>query len=103
MSIEQLVSEWHELVEELRMGYDRILYEWDNDLGTRQLIEERLTELPEARRARLVPEIERLDKEYLSLTRPRKRPMRVLKGWWYDRVPVHPGSELAQEMEAEGE
>ena len=100
--IDAVLSEWRGFVAEIRSGYDGSIYEFDNDLATRRLLEEALSESP-SEAASYLHEVRVLDEEFLALTRERKKPMKLLKGWWYNRVPLNPGPELHGDLLANDE
>ena len=102
-AIEDLVAAWEKFVQRVRQGYSRSTYEYDNDLAVRGQLERKLPQLSPVEEQTWRLKVALLDSEFMSLTRDRKRPLKVLRGWWYNRVPLQPGPELEADFIADDE
>ena len=89
-----LVQRWEHFVREVERGYDLTIYDYTNDLQTRD-------ELARANDATVEP----LDARFRATTRPASRPLPGAPddaAWWWTRVPLRPSGELAADIKAEG-
>jgi len=95
--ITDLLEEWTKLVTQLQLGYNWSIYEYDNDLAVRDFLEEAIR--GRMQNDPLRGRVEVVDQLFRDITRPRKRPQKVLTGWWYTRIPTNPGPELQRDIE----
>lgn len=101
-----LLHAWASFVRRVETGYALSIYDYTNDLSTRDLLEEALPNLPlaegEASRARL----SEWDLRYEQATRPSVRPLAPgiqdgARAWWF-RIPLRLGGELESDLRDEG-
>jgi hypothetical protein len=94
-----VVDTWRSLVELCERGYDDNIYEYDNDLAIRDLIEKLLTDsrlsaFPESQWFRA--EIGPIDDRFRALLQA--EPLDSARPWWRGRIPRRAGAELAEDF-----
>ena len=96
-----VVGAWRDFVDECERGYAMSIYEYDNDLSDRLLIErllhdEQLAAMPELDWVRA--EVEELDRRFRELLLPVLLPHRSAERWWAAHPPRRGGAELAADI-----
>lgn len=105
-SLNQLISQWLYFVREVERGYNDSIYEYTNDLSTRDLLAEIEAILTIAGQEQLGTVLKGLDDQFRSATVPTTKPVRgepeqQLPWWWY-RIPSKIVGELEDDLRAEG-
>ncbi|TWD73102.1 hypothetical protein FB561_6987 [Kribbella amoyensis] len=94
-----VVGEWEDFVESCTEGYLDDIYEFNNDLDIRALIERLLNDRNLARFQQMGwvrAQVSEVDEKYRAILRPEiDRPTRP---WWEARLPRLAGAELAEEF-----
>ncbi len=106
VSLEWLFQRWSDFVIQLENGYRDSIYEYTNDLSTRDLIQDVWVELPESVRQKLVQILEPLDARYKKATREAEHPLSSTlteksRYWWF-RIPKKAGKEFENDFRSEG-
>ena len=107
MNFPQLLSQWRRFVLAVEEGYQLTIYDYTNDLSTRDLLEKMVQQAPCGLLSRLKAQLAEWDRRFLAATRRVKRPLLpALEGepldWWWYRVPKKPGRELLEDLRQEG-
>jgi len=106
MAFDKLIHDWARFVTTVERGYVQSIYEYTNDLSTRDLIQEILDKVPSKLRLKLLASIEPWDQRFFASTKPVDKPVRLnRKGKaapWHVRVPMNPGLELEKDLRSEG-
>jgi hypothetical protein len=96
-----LVLAYEAFVESLRSGYQGNLYEYSNDLGVRDLLENRRSERDVAV---MWERVERGDETLRSTLRPTERPISgdppASRFWWWGYPPE--SAELMEDLKRDG-
>jgi hypothetical protein len=103
VTLELLLERWTNFVTAVEGGYADSIYEYTNDLATRDLIERIARAAPETVGRKIDAAVAPIDERFLAVTRVASRP--VPGGGnerWSARIPNVPGSELAEDLRAEG-
>ena len=105
-TLESLVDRWHATVAEVEAGYSLTGYDYADDLGTRDLIEEILTMVVPSVRDKVVTEsLGTADHRFLEATRELGRSLtlggKARNGWWWKRAPKDLTGELAADILAD--
>ena len=105
-TIEGLVQSWRSLIEEIKHGYSMSIYDYTNDVSTRQLLEGLLGRCPIRVQQRLIEILQEPDGEFLQLTElPRlSEQCPNLPGLANDRwarIPKSPTGELLKDLQAD--
>jgi hypothetical protein len=82
LSIGEILGTWSAFVQEIERGYKLTIYDYANDLMTRDLLDEIIERLPPRVRDELAADVEQWDDRYRLATRP-----------W--SVPILPGPDVA--------
>ena len=85
------------LVEQVEAGYDDTIYDWQNDLDSRKVIQQAIDALPEDLGQRLADRVRPWDERFQAATRPAKQPY-WSGGWWAERVPTRLGPILRADL-----
>src|SRR3954451_16246236 len=75
VTFDGLLRDWSVLVSRLEREYDTSIYEYANDLDTREILEEVLGSAPVDLRPRLAATLRRLDNRFMGATRPVDHPV----------------------------
>jgi hypothetical protein len=75
VSFDNLLGQWQAFVSEVEAGYTMSIYDYANDLSTRDLIEDVVRRTPSSLQAVLRAEIEPWDDRYRLATRPSDTPI----------------------------
>lgn len=96
-SLRRLLGNWETFVRDVESGYSLTIYDYENDLSTRDLLEEVMTAGSSIRR-KLADLIGPLDERFKAATI--QNPARVIEAgaWWQNRVPRNPAGELAEDL-----
>ncbi len=92
------------LVEEVEHGYGLSVYEYTNDLGSRDLLAEIREEAPPPLRETIDAALQPWDRRYDHATRWVGQPLRgeSERGWWWFRTPAKLRLELETDLRSEG-
>jgi ribosomal protein L16 Arg81 hydroxylase len=106
LSLQKLLDRWSRVVAQVEQGYEYSIYEYTNDLSVRDLLEEILSETPQALRGKLAQAIQVWDDRFLEATRRVEKPLAStatcdLSHWWF-RIPKSLEEELSEDLQAEG-
>lgn len=102
----KLIDDWNRFVAAVENGYTYSIFEYTNELGGRNIIEQILTQISPTGRVEIQRMVEPLDSRFMNATRMLQQPLRRMPkgnpGWWYYRVPRILNDELSQDLVAEG-
>lgn len=104
-SLNELIGDWASLVTAIERGYDDSIYEYTNDLGVRDQLEDLIQAAPSGLRAKIQGAVAPLDARFTTATEQAARPLSAASGqlpaWWH-RVPARRTGELADDLDALG-
>lgn len=101
--IRKLLSKWKRFVREVAQGYEFSIYDFENDLSVRDIIDSLVDDHPSG--ASLTEELSRIDDRYREITRPVDSPPWAYPrdenepGWWWFRIPQRLQGELSRDIE----
>ncbi len=105
-SLDDLIARWSSLTAEVEKGYNDSIYEYTNDLGTRDLLARINSELSEDGQNKLASMLAPLDDRFLLATIPLSQSIRAgkdeLSAWWWYRAPRKLTEELKKDLVKEG-
>jgi hypothetical protein len=103
-SLGALLNDWSRFVTEVERGYRDSIYEYENDLSVRDLLERVVTAASPGLRAKLERAVADDDRRFRAATEETDRPLRALGDppWWWRRVPTRLVGELADDLESYG-
>jgi hypothetical protein len=120
-SLRFLSRSWERLSREVESGYDDSIYEYLNDIGSRDVLQVLISSLPESLSQPVAASIEASDDRFLASTIPvpsgkylgagiihidAPPPIDSVPGgpskWWYTRVPARPGEQLRKDLASSG-
>jgi len=100
-----LVGRWKKTVSEVECGYRLTLYDYENDLGVRSILETLVQSVPVEIADRIREALESLDRRFNAATEPYPPgllPRSVThEEWWYFRKPLILGGELIKDWKSE--
>jgi hypothetical protein len=96
-SLAGLIRAWNELVAQVEAGYDWSIDEYWNDLTCREQLA-RIEQAAPAVADWLNQELQDPDERFRAATRESGRPQPEAK-WFMNRIPRHPGPELARDVD----
>lgn len=104
VSVDGLVNDWSRFIAAVERGYDNCVYEYENDLSVRDLLEEVITAAPESVRRKIRDVLAPWDRRFDEATLPTSRPLlpsvdQRPPGWWWFRLPRRRTDELAHEWQ----
>lgn len=106
LSLDQLLTTWCSFVERIERGYGNSIYEYTNELSSRDVLEEILVSAPATARTELLGHLRPWDDRFERSTRPVS--VAVAPGvpknaasWWY-RVPRLLAGELEADLHSQG-
>jgi hypothetical protein len=103
LSLDSYIREWEAFVGEIEKGYDLTIFDYTNDLATRDILQTILHLLSEPGRVMLEGVLEPLDRRFLTTTREIKEPLRGEdRSFWWVRIPKVLVGELKGDLESEG-
>ena len=94
MTIRQLFKKWEQLVSEVERGYHMTVYDYTNDLSSRDIIERTMQDVSEDTRARIADIVGPLDERFKRCTETISDPLMSRDGFWWRRVPLGLASEF---------
>jgi len=108
--VEGLLAAWEKTAQQVERGYPLGLDDYLNDLDGRQLLEDVLKEVPEARTPDVADRLHRADARMRGAVRRVDECLwgsRVAEAegwnaddeWWYFAIPRSPGAELSADLE----
>ena len=97
-----LLKKWDCFVTRIEEGYRLTIDDYTNDLSIRDLLQEILEVIPN--NTELKKWIGELDGRFIGGTKKVEFPLLPLMnrpkvGWWWFRIPLHPGDELKKDLE----
>jgi len=103
LTLEQLIAEWEQFVSTLKKCYPFSIYDYQNDLSIRDLLQEILEQSPSSIREKIIRTVSPLDEQFKQLTYKINSPL--LDGinpryWWWYRFPKNAGNELRDTVES---
>ena len=91
-----LVRKWEAFVDEVERGYELTIYDYENDLDTRDTLERLAVAVPGDLAGRLREALAPADERFRQATRDFPQGLRAAPaGWWYFRQPRKLTGELA--------
>ncbi len=87
VSLRGLLTRWSGFVAEVERGYELTVYDFTNDLSTRDHIEEVLTALPGELQVRLAAKVKQTDERFMAATEGVVKALRDRPHEWWKRVP----------------
>jgi len=101
VTLDSLLAEWKQFVSEVEQGYALFVYEYLNDLTTRDLVEELLDSVPKSLQKKIAISVQPLDARFKAATEPDddsrlSRYFRVRAKWWWRRIPTKLVGSLAE-------
>lgn len=106
-SLNRLLQQWSYFVSRVEQGYEETIYEYINDLSSRDALEEVLLKVPPSLSEKLLVLIQPLDERFNNVTQEVERPLlpsatgELPAHWWF-RVPKMLGAELENDLRSEG-
>jgi len=105
-TFDDLLKRWSNFVTATELGYEDSIYEYTNDLATRDVIQRVLLGIPESLSAKVIEIVQCDDDRFLQATRKIERSLADRKSfedspWWF-RVPRKMSDELRNDLESEG-
>lgn len=106
LSLKGLLESWKSFVERVEQGYQNSIYEYTNDLSTRDLLQKIVLGVSSTVRSELLKVLEPWDDKFYGATREIVRPLlpgpheEKLNGWWF-RVPHKMGDDLKNDLLAD--
>lgn len=103
ITLDSLLTEWDHFVCEVEQGYPLDVYEYTNDLSTRDLIDELLASISKSAQKKLVKYVRPVDERFKRATLPDEgsrlsRFIRPWEGWWWQRIPEKLVGTLASDL-----
>jgi len=95
-----LLVTWDLFVHEIEAGYSLSIYDYDNDVESRILLEKTIRALPAEAGQEILDQVEKSDEMFYRLTRPVTRRlgnMNEIERKWLSRIPV----DLSEDMKAD--
>jgi hypothetical protein len=106
LSLDGLIDRWGCFAVQVEQGYNLTIYDYTDDLSTRDLLEDILNQVPAPLRKRLLAQIEAWDNRFRQATTESERPLRPRRAgaprWWWFRIPKKIDGELGADLRAEG-
>ena len=95
LTLYQLIDKWSQFGSDLEMGYFFLIYDYQNDLSTREILQEIIAMAPESIQEKILRELLPIDKRFQQLTREMPYPiLGDYRGWWWYRIPRKTGHEF---------
>jgi hypothetical protein len=105
LSLTDLIGRWEKFATQVLEGYDDSIYEYTNDLSTRDLLQEIANASALPLRVKLLNTLHKYDERFKQATREVPRPLirnsKVGLNWWQSRIPVKLRSELEADLRSE--
>ena len=104
--IRSSIEAWERFVsQEVELGYEFTIYDYLNDLGLRDDIQEILETLSPEGRLQVASLVEPIDRRFRRATRYVRRSVwypaeRRSRYWWYHRIPKRMGEDLRRDLRA---
>lgn len=93
------VERWQRVVESVE-GYAFSIYDYDNDIGIRQYIQDTVSDCPIEIQVKVWAALRSSDLAFFAATQSFDRPRYPL-GSWHRRLPSRPGEELVSDIASE--
>ncbi|MCB9451898.1 MAG: hypothetical protein H6672_10690 [Anaerolineaceae bacterium] len=104
ISLDQLLGRWSNFVAHVEAGYNDSIYEYINDLSTRDILDELIEEVPQPIKDKLDTYLQPLDERFTNATITTERILLKEKAanqaHWL-RIPKIRGSELEDDLRSE--
>jgi hypothetical protein len=105
-TIGSLVATWAKFVQEVERGYECSIYDYTNDLSTRDLLDEVIDSVPVTLGKEIEEELQQWDDRYRLATRPSDKPLfpgpDVAQRPRWRRIPRNLRGELLEDLRSEG-
>jgi hypothetical protein len=101
LTLNHLLQQWSSFVASVERGYDATIYDYANDLSSRDLLHEILTGAPPSLQGKLLPLIRSWDERFERASEPAARvllPGKELSAWWWFRIPRGISTDLRHEF-----
>jgi hypothetical protein len=102
LSLEHLLERWSNFVREVGRGYADSIYEYTNDLSTRDILETVVQQAPQPLHDGLNAILNPIDVRYNELTQVIQRSLGSSQNPWWFRIPKNLSDELKDDLQAEG-
>jgi hypothetical protein len=107
LTLDSLVEIWKNFVHEVEEGYPGSIYDYTNDLSTRDILQIIIDQCSSPIREKILSVISNWDSQFIKATWELDRPLLPSKKdknqkWWWFRVPTKPGYELGNDLKLEG-
>jgi hypothetical protein len=105
LTFDGLLRRWSTFVAQVEQGYSDSIYEYTNDLSTRDVLQEVLEAVDEPLRQKLTALVQPIDQRFEQTTREIGRPLtggKTPEGRWWLRIPQRLSGELEDDLRSEG-
>lgn len=95
------IENWDKIVSEIKDGYQFGIEDYANDIDTRHILGEIISELSPEGQARALAMLEPIDERFRQVTRPFDKSIHgevQVSEWWYFRIPNVMGEELSDDL-----
>ncbi len=104
-TVKSLLNSWERFILIIKEGYDDSIYEYENDLSSRDLLQRIIDESTNPLHDKLIKIIGEMDEDFVKFTIKVNKPIVNIKegkGWWWCRIPQKMGEELKNDLLFEG-
>lgn len=106
ITLDALLTSWKDFVLEVESGYSYSIYEYFNDLSTRNILQEIIERLNDSLGSRIEGVIRSYDERFMTASEPAVKSLYPDKNTetslWFERIPVSRGQEFEQDLISEG-
>jgi hypothetical protein len=106
ISLKYLLQKWDEFTSSVEEGYNYSIYDYTNDLSSRDLLEKIIINSSGALNKKLITIIGQIDDRYRESTDICVKPLRSsfwsAEGWWWFRIPKKLIGELKEDFKDQG-
>jgi hypothetical protein len=102
ITLTKLFEDWTRFINMVEKGYVGSIYDYTNDLSTRNLIQTILSACTEKMYSKLITKLEPLDNHLKTVSKELKRPLLPNENWWWFRIPINLSDELKNDLIIEG-
>lgn len=102
LALDSLLQSWNRFVNQVAQGYDDSIYEYTNDLSTRDILENVAQQAPQPLRDRLYGVLHSIDHRFIDQTISIQRSLGTSHYPWWSRIPKNLSDELRSDLRSEG-
>jgi len=102
LTLDHLLQRWNMFVNQVAQGYHDSIYEYTNDLGTRDTLENVLQQVPQPLHDRLNGVLHSIDRRFIDRTTSIQRSLGTSQYPWWFRIPKNLSDELRSDLRSEG-